>query len=241
MAARLRPRMAARLRPRMAARSAPGWPPVSAPGSWCVHCSGGAPTLRRAPATWNTGRANRRFQAGPSRQTARDPPFQAPAKTATVNGGVPRARRWIIGTCTDRCSQCRTLADHERRPRRVHSAPSHLRPAAARRARPGPARARRPVVGHSPLLRHPGHDGRRDQPRGGGARLRHAARDRRGGRREPARGAHALHVQLRHDRAPARPVRPPRGPIRRALRPGDRDPDHRRRLGSRRPRAPGDV
>ena len=39
-----------------------------------------------------------------------------------------------------------------------------------------------------------GDDGRRHQPRGGGARLRHAAGHRRGGRREPARGPDPLHV-----------------------------------------------
>ena len=46
-----------------------------------------------------------------------------------------------------------------------------------------PARPRRAAVRHPPLLRHPRDDGRRHQPRGGGAGLRHAPRDRRGGRR----------------------------------------------------------
>ena len=46
--------------------------------------------------------------------------------------------------------------------------------AAARRARPRPARPGRAAVGDPPVLRHPRDDGRRHQPRGGGARLRHA-------------------------------------------------------------------
>ena len=65
--------------------------------------------------------------------------------------------------------------------------------AAARRARPRGARPRRAAVGHPPVLRHPRDDGRRHQPRRRGARLRHAAGHRRGGRREPARGPDALH------------------------------------------------
>ena len=54
-----------------------------------------------------------------------------------------------------------------------------------------------PPSGHPALLRHRGDDGRRHQPRGGGARLRHAAGHRRGRRREPARGPDALHAQPR--------------------------------------------
>ena len=76
---------------------------------------------------------------------------------------------------------------------RTHDRPRD-RPRAPRRAGARPARPRGAAVGHPPVLRHPRHDGRRHQPRGGGARLRHAARDRRGGRREPARGPDALHV-----------------------------------------------
>ena len=114
-------------------------------------------------------------------------------------------------------------------------------PRAPGRAGARAAGHRRPAVGHPPLLRHPGHDGRRHQPRGGGAGLRHAARDRRGGRREPARGPDALHVQLRDDRAPPRAVRPPGAALRRPLRPGQRDPGHGRRLGGRGPRAAGDL
>ena len=49
------------------------------------------------------------------------------------------------------------------------------RPGAARRARARGARAGRAAVGDPALLRHPRDDGRRHQPRGGGARLRHAA------------------------------------------------------------------
>ena len=98
------------------------------------------------------------------------------------------------------------------------------------------ARRRRSPVRHPPLLRHPGDDGRRHQPRGGGARLRHAAADRGGGRREPPRGPNPLHLQLRDDRAPPGALGASRTAVRRPLRPGDRDPDHGRRLGGRGPR-----
>ena len=81
-------------------------------------------------------------------------------------------------------------------------------PSAARRARPGASASGRAAVGHPAVLRHPRHDGRRHQPRGGGARLRHAPGDRRGGRREPARGPDPLHEQLRDARAAPRPARP---------------------------------
>ena len=113
--------------------------------------------------------------------------------------------------------------------------------APARRARPVRARAVRAAVGDPSLLRHRGDDGRRHQPRGGGARLRYAAGHRRGRRREPARGADPLHLELRDGRAAARAVAPSRRPLRRPLRPGDRDPGHGRCLGGGRPRPPRDL
>ncbi len=118
-------------------------------------------------------------------------------------------RRWSAATLLARGAP--SIALDGRRPEWRMSYPDPHdrrpdRPPAARRSRARPARARRPAVGHPAVLRHPRHDGRRDQPRGGGARLRHPARDRRGRRREPARGSHALHLELRHDRAAARAV-----------------------------------
>ena len=83
---------------------------------------------------------------------------------------------------------------------RLRSCPPRPSPA-PRRARLVGTRAKRPAVGDLPLLRHPRHDGRRHQPRGGGARLRHPPGDRGGGCREPARRAHPLHEQLRDVRA----------------------------------------
>ena len=65
--------------------------------------------------------------------------------------------------------------------------------------------------------------------------------DRRGRRREPPRGPDPLHLQLRHARAAARAVGPPRAPLRRPLRPGDRAADHRRRVRGGRPRPARDV
>ena len=62
----------------------------------------------------------------------------------------------------------------------------------------------------------------------------------RGRHRQPARGADPLHQQLRDDRAAAGDRRPPRAPLRRPLRPRDRDPRHGRRLGGGRPRPAGD-
>ena len=47
--------------------------------------------------------------------------------------------------------------------------------------------------------------------------------------------------QLRHGRAAARAVAPSRGPLRRPLRPGHRDPGHGRRLGGGRPRPARDL
>ncbi len=88
------------------------------------------------------------------------------------------------------------------------------RPPAARGPRPLGARPRGAAVRHPALLRHPRDHGRRHQPRGGGAGLRHAPRDRRGRGREPARGPDPLHLQLRHDRAAAGAVGPPRGALR---------------------------
>ena len=81
---------------------------------------------------------------------------------------------------------------------------SAARPAGRPRARA--ARPGRPAVRDPPLLRHRGDDGRRHQPRRRRARLRHAAGDRRGRRREPARGPDALHQQLGHARAATRAV-----------------------------------
>ena len=95
----------------------------------------------------------------------------------------------------------------------------HRSASAARRARPVRARAIRAAVGDPSLLRHRGDDGRRHQPRGGGARLRHPAGHRRGRRREPARGTDPLHLELRDGRAAARAVAPSRRPLRRPLRP----------------------
>ena len=65
------------------------------------------------------------------------------------------------------------------------------------------ARPRRAAVGDPAVLRHPRDDGRRHQPRGGGAGLRHAAGDRRGRRRVAARGPDPLHLELRDARAAA--------------------------------------
>ena len=103
------------------------------------------------------------------------------------------------------------------------------------------ARPRRAAVRDPPLLRHPRDDGRRHQPRGGRARLRHAAGDRRGRRREPARGPDPLHQQLRDARAAPGAVAPPRAALRRPLRPGHRAPDHGRRVGGGRPRPARDL
>ena len=112
---------------------------------------------------------------------------------------------------------------------------------AARRARARGARERRPAVGDPAVLRHPRDDGRRHQPRGGGAGLRHARADRRGRRPLAPQRPDPLHLELRHDRAAARARRPPRAPLRRRLRPGDGAADHRRRQRGGRPRAAGDV
>ena len=59
------------------------------------------------------------------------------------------------------------------------------------------------------------------------------------GHRQPAGPAHPLHQQLRDDRAAPGHLGPPRAPLRRALRPGHRDPGHRRRLGGSRPGTAG--
>ena len=56
------------------------------------------------------------------------------------------------------------------------------RSGSARGAGPVRARPRRPAIGDPQVLRHPGDDGRRHQPRGRRAGLRHAPRDRRGRR-----------------------------------------------------------
>ena len=117
----------------------------------------------------------------------------------------------------------------------------HEPPRPTRRPRPVRARPGRPAVGHPAVLRHRRDDGRRHQPRGRGARLRHAAGHRRGRRREPARRPDPLHQQPRHARAAARAGAPPRGALRRRVRPGDRDPGHGRRVRGGRPRAPGDL
>ena len=109
------------------------------------------------------------------------------------------------------------------------------------RPRAGPARARRAAVGDPPVLRHPRDHGRRHQPRRRRARLRHATRDRRGRRRVAPRGAHALHLELRHARAAAGALRAPRAALRRPLRPGDGDPHHGRGVGGGRPRPARDV
>ena len=64
---------------------------------------------------------------------------------------------------------------------------------------------------------------------------------RRGRRRQPHARPDALHQQLRHDRAAPGPVGAPRGPLRRPLRPCDRDPRHGRRVRGGRSRPPGDL
>ena len=132
-------------------------------------------------------------------------------------------------------ARCRRLAsmatdtDADTRPRRP-----------ARNASCG-TRPVRPAVRDPAVLRHRRDDGRRHQPRGWGARLRHAAGHRRGRRREPARGPDPLHEQPRDARAAARAVAPPRGPLRRRLRPGQRDHGHGRGLGGGRSRPARDL
>ena len=111
----------------------------------------------------------------------------------------------------------------------------------ARRAGPGRARPGRSAVRDPAVLRHPRDDGRRHQPRGGGAGLRHARADRRRRRPLAPRRADPLHLELRDDRAPAGARRSPRAALRRPLRPGDRDPDHGRRVRGGRPRAARDL
>ena len=103
------------------------------------------------------------------------------------------------------------------------------------------ARQRRSAVGDPPLLRHPRDDGRRHQPRGGGARLRHAGADRRGRRPVPPQRPDPLHLELRHGRAAGGARRAPRTALRRPLRPRDGAADHGRGVGGGRSRAAGDV
>ena len=113
--------------------------------------------------------------------------------------------------------------------------------APAGRAGPVRARPRRAPVGHPQVLRHPRHDDRRDQPRGGGARLRHAASRHRGRCRIPARGPDPLHLELRDRRASAGALDAPRGSLRRRVRSGEGAAHHGRRLGGRGPRPAGDL
>src|SRR5436190_1153311 len=106
------------------------------------------------------------------------------------------------------------------------------RRAGARRARPGGAAVRDPQV-----LRHPRDDGRRHQPRGRGAGLRHAGADRRRRRALAPRRPDPLHLQLRHDRAATGTGGAPRGPLRRRLRLGNGAAHHRRGLRGGRSRS----
>ena len=105
-----------------------------------------------------------------------------------------------------------------------------------------PARPRRAAVGHPALLRHPRDDGRRHQPRGGGAGLRHArARSSRRASRACARAG----PTTRPTSAPSScAARSPTHLERRygvAYDPETEILDHRRRVGGRGPRAARDL
>ena len=114
--------------------------------------------------------------------------------------------------------------------------------AAARRARARRARARRAAVGDPAVLRHPRDDGRRHQPRGGGARLRHARADRRGRRRDRSTTAGpTTRATTGRSSCGARSRTHLERRYGVALRPGDRAADHGRRVRGGRPRAAGHL
>ena len=88
---------------------------------------------------------------------------------------------------------------------------------------------------HPALLRHPGEHGERHLPGRRAARLRDAGGHSQRRHQVARRGAHLLHVELRHHRAAAGDLAQPGAPLRRLLRAGDGDHRHQRRQ-----RGPGD-
>ena len=104
------------------------------------------------------------------------------------------------------------------------------------------ARPRRPAVGHPPLLRHPRDDGRRHQPRGRGARLRHARS--RSSRPASARSTPGrTHYTLNYGTIELRRALADHLERRYGVRydPADGAADHGRRVGGGRPRAARDL